>query len=238
MAPARPIAGAALAAMLSFSVAQPAAASVVTLGFDDIPNEFNTRAPIASGYAGFSWNVAWTAETYGYYNAVFTNTLSVGAGTANFQHVINLKAGATLGEATSFSSVTPFYLKGLTLTGFLSENAFKSFSARSVVVKGYSLNASGQLVEAAAMTVNLANPANGAPLPLTAFNPLSFSPDWASPVVEVRLTPSNGTNSSALFLLDNLQVQLVPLPASGLLLSGALASFALARRRTSSKRSA
>ena len=228
-------AAAAAALLISGTVIQPALASVLTIGFEDIPNEFSKRTEVPAGYAGLTWDANWQTETYGFYNGAFSNDLSVGPQVVNLQHAINLAPNTTVGGAASFASSTPFYLKGLTLTAFLTGNSIRPSTAGAVKVEG--VRFTSQVQELVSFTAALVEEQNGTWVarPLTSFDPATSdtdADDWTLPISRLTLTPLElGDATGTLFLADNVQVQFIPLPAAGPLLAGALAALGVLRRR-------
>jgi len=226
--------------MLSVALAQTASGSPVrVLGFDDIPNELNTRTPLPTEYAGLAFSGSWQVETYGYYNGSRGNNLSVGKGIVNPQHLINLAPGAVTGGTAVFSSAVPFYLRGLTLTAFLTGDRIQTASTvgqvRVDALLAPPVGAGGGLPSTISFTAELVRQGGSVwiPLPLTRFDPLAYGDIWGSALTQVSLTPQPlGTARGTLFVMDDLQVQAVPLPPSAVLLLPSLVALGLARRQT------
>jgi hypothetical protein len=217
-----------------------AQAAITTIDFENVPNEFNTRAALPVGYGDLAWAGSAQAQTYGFYNGTYTNTLSVGSAVVNAQHLVNLAQGGTVGGSLSFSSDIPFFLRSLTLTAFLSGNQVRNFTAGAVKVEGTLAGDGGalQAAEVIAFTADLVQDPDmdgiWTALPLSVFDPVTADrdDDWLQPLTQVTLSPLQlGTARGTWFLADNINIELVPAPGAGFLLAGALSAMFTARRQ-------
>jgi hypothetical protein len=195
--------------------AQAAPAATVTIGFDDIANPLSGRVQVPAGYGGMNWSSSWQAQDYGFYNGRFFNTLAVNPPVGRPSHLLNLGPGASAGAPVDFTSASiPFFLEGLYLTSFRTQNNIISASATTVEVKGY---LSG--TEVGSFTAVLSS------------DLLRFVPTWNGAVDKVVLTPSGMNGTATAFLADSFQVQFVPLPLTALLMLSALGSLGIFARR-------
>lgn len=210
------------ASMMSLlSAASDVDASTVTLGFDDIGNGAY-RTALTGDYGGLAWGSNWWVQPYGYYNGARGNKFQpMIPGTTslqNVQHVVNLTsdtAGAP-GAPVELTSSIPFYFEQVYLTGYRFSDSLAGDTARTVTIYGY--DSGGNLAGGIGFIATLDGTMKG------------FSPGWNDPVVKVVFAP-DGTSNNRIFLLDNLSVQFVPLPAGGLLLASAIATLPILHRR-------
>lgn len=205
----------AVAAAAILLAAQAAPAATVTIGFDDIANPLSGRVQVPAGYGGLNWSSSWQAQDYGFYNGRFINTLAVNPTVGRPTHLLNLAPGATAGAPADFTSATvPFFLEGIYLTSFRTQDTITNASATTVEVKGF---LSG--VEVGSFTATLSKEL------------LRFVPTWNGAVDKVLLTPSGINGTATAFLADSFQVQFVPLPLTALLMVSALGGLGFFARR-------
>lgn len=231
---------------VGWGFAPVAAASTVTLGFDDVANPKNTSVPVSGAYLGFtlSGDKDPQAETYGYYNGAFTNTLTAlsspcpPCGVAP-QHLNNLRGQITVESAVPFQLVD-FYLASFRINNMAGTGSgsthvrvqgFQAGNATAVATFHAPLDIAGTVHP----DMQRFDPAGDA----TGVNGDSGS--WDLFLVKLVFSPVTRTDiagfgpvysvATTSFLLDNLQVRPVPLPAGAFLLASAIGVLGVSRRR-------
>lgn len=254
MAPVKPSSLAAAVLLAASTVfVQPAGAATVTLGFDEATlsadNPTSTRVPFRSSWADLQWSSGWWLETYGFFNGANGNFLTTSAPVGGPNHLTNLgqpgvdpdgsgprppPAPNQPGAVVSIKSAIPFYVRSFYLTGALLGDGLDSSTARSVTVLGTSAaTGAAPLVREVDLVAHLqAASTKDSLFFVDLTKAFGAQGAWNDAVTELTFDPNGTLGDRAIFLIDNLTVQFVPLPASIFFLGSGLGLLAaMARRR-------
>lgn len=186
------------------------ATSTDTITFDDLPtpNDKGAWGVIPDGYMGFDWQY-FEGEKFNDYKKTYSNSKAHFPSAPNAAYNGGPEGGY---EVVSFSSDHRFVLQGAYFSTWAQNNQFTGFSSRGLIVTGY---LDGKMV-------------GSTKVPLT--------PDFVwqgfnfGLVDQVAFTHQEHDNKHW-WLMDNLQVSGVPLPATGGLFCGGLIALYLSGSR-------
>jgi hypothetical protein len=186
------------------------AASTYNITFDDVPTPDGNWGVVQDGYMGFDWNFIEVERITDYQQTYNNNTITFPS-----SPLAALNGGNTGGnELVSFSSSKPFLLEGAYFSTWAQNNNFTSFSSRGITVTGY---LDGNVVGSTKISLT-----SDFVWQDTNFGPMDL--------VEFR---HQEQDNSHWWLMDNMKVSAVPLPATLVLFGGGLfALVVFGKRRT------